>query len=109
MAYDADLADRLRRLLADEGVAEKRMFGGLAFLVGGHMGVAAGRDGGLLVRVDPAELEALVEEPGAERFSMGGRGPLKGWLLVRAEALGDDVLARWVERGVRAARSLPDD
>jgi TfoX/Sxy family transcriptional regulator of competence genes len=108
MAYDAELAARLRFLLADDAAVEKRMFGGLAFLVGGNMSVAASSSGGLLVRVDPADTEALLREPGAEEFEMGGRGPMKGWLLVRRDVLDDDgVLREWVSRGLTYARSLP--
>ena len=108
MAYDEDLAGRIRELLAGERVTEKRMFGGLAFLLGGHMSVAASGRGGLMVRIDPDQTEALLAEPGATEFDMGGRGPMKGWLLVASEALNDDAaLATWVERGVGYARSLP--
>lgn len=108
MPYDEGLADRLRAALDGEtGVSEKRMFGGLAFLVDGHMAVAASHSGGLLVRVDPARTDALVAEPGAGRFEMRGR-QMDGWVGVAASAVGsDDALARWVERGVRYARSLP--
>jgi TfoX/Sxy family transcriptional regulator of competence genes len=108
VAYDVELAERLRPLLAGVGVAEKRMFGGLAFLVGGHMAVAASGQGGLLVRVDPAETAQLLAEPGAEEFEMSGRGPMAGWLRVHSEALDDDaVLRTWVDRGVAYAASLP--
>jgi len=103
MAYDEALAERIRALMAGErGVTEKKMFGGLAFLVGGNMAIAASGQGGLLVRVDPDESEALVRATGAEVAVMRGR-PMAGWL--RAEA-GDD-LADWVGRGVAYARSLP--
>ena len=84
------------------------MFGGLAFLVGGNMSVAASGGGGLLVRVDPEQSDALLAEPGAQEFAMGGRGPMKGWLHVEPGALDDDeALARWVGRGVAYAQSLP--
>ena len=107
MAYDDELADRVRLLLAAHGLGEKRMFGGLAFLVHGHMALAASGSGGILVRVDPAQLESLLAEPGAEAFEMQGR-PMKGWLRVDAAALDDDaVLRTWAERGVAYARSLP--
>lgn len=72
----------MRALLAREPVVEKPMFGGLAFLVGGHMGVCVSGQGGLMVRVDPAATEALLAEPGAQALEMGRRGPLKGWLRV---------------------------
>ena len=108
MAYDEDLAERIRGMLPDEPVVEKKMFGGLAFLVGGNMSVAASGQGGLMVRVDPDETEALLAEPGAEEFEMAGRGPMRGWLRVRGDVLADDaVLRRWVDRGVGYARSLP--
>jgi TfoX/Sxy family transcriptional regulator of competence genes len=108
MAYDEELAQRIRELVAGEPVLEKKMFGGLAFLLGGHMSVSASGRGGLLVRVPPEQTEALLEEPGAEPFEMGGRGQMDGWLRVRPEALAhDDDLERWVERGMAFARSLP--
>ena len=109
MAYDEELADRVRTLLAGERAVEKKMFGGLAFLIRGNMSVAAsGKSGGLLVRVDPAQTDNLLAEPGAEQFDMGGRGPMKGWLRVNPEVLGDDeTLGVWVGRGVAYARSLP--
>ena len=108
MAYDEGLADRIRRLLAKEEVTEKKMFGGLAFLIGGNMSVAASGQGGLLVRVDPEQSGKLLGEPGAEEFQMGGRGPMKGWLRVNPTVLDDDkTLRAWVKRGVAYARSLP--
>ena len=111
MAYDEDLADRIREHLGKERVSEKRMFGGLAFLIGGNMSVAASGNGGMLVRVDPAddaELGSLLAQPGVEPMSMGGRAPMKGWLRVTPDALDDDAaLAAWVRRGVAYARSLP--
>ena len=108
MAYDEDLADRLRSLLADEdAVAEKRMFGGLAFLIGGHMAVAAGSDGGLMARFDPAETDARVAEPGVGPMVMRGR-EMDGWARVEAAAVADDEALRpWVDRGVAYVRSLP--
>jgi hypothetical protein len=108
VAYDEDLAERIRGMLPDEPVVEKKMFGGLAFLIGGNMSVAASGQGGLMVRVDPDETGALLAEPGAEEFEMSGRGPMRGWLRVRGDVLDDDeVLRRWVDRGVGYARSLP--
>jgi TfoX/Sxy family transcriptional regulator of competence genes len=107
MPYDEDLARRVREQLAGEPFEEKKMFGGLAFLLGGHMAVAASGKGGLMVRVEPAETATLLEEPGAEPFEMGGRG-MTGGLRVRADAVADeDALARWVSRGLAYARSLP--
>jgi len=104
MAYDEDLANRIREQLAgQDAVTEKRMFGGLAFLIGGHMAVAASGAGGLLVRVDPEESEELRTADGVERMVMRGR-EMDGWLLVDAERVaGDDGLAPWVARGVAAA------
>lgn len=107
MAYDVELADRLREILTPEpGVTEKRMFGGLAFLIGGHMAVTASRAGGILLPVDPADTDALVTDPLASRFVMRGR-EMDGWLHVEVGAqTADEELARWVEHGVRRARSL---
>jgi TfoX/Sxy family transcriptional regulator of competence genes len=108
MSYDENLAERIRGFLGDVEVTEKKMFGGLAFLVGGNMSVAASGQGGLLVRYDPADADKLLAEPGADEFDMGGRGPMKGWLRVDDSVLGDDkTLAAWVERGITYARSLP--
>jgi TfoX/Sxy family transcriptional regulator of competence genes len=106
VAYDEDLANRIREQLADQdAVTEKRMFGGLAFLAGGNMAVAASRTGGLLARVDPQDSEALVQVDGVERMVMRGR-PMDGWLLIEADRVADDAgLAAWVERGVAAARA----
>jgi hypothetical protein len=107
MAYDHELADRVRDLLATELVVEKKMFGGLAFLIGGNMSVAASGQGGLMVRVDPSATAELLAEPGAEEFTMGGRGPMTGWLRVSPDALVDEkTLGTWVTRGVTYARSL---
>jgi TfoX/Sxy family transcriptional regulator of competence genes len=108
MAYSEELAQRIRELTGDErGLTEKRMFGGLAFLVNGNMAIAASGQGGLLVRVDPAEGEALLATTSAGMMEMRGR-EMPGWLRVDE----DDVsskreLAVWVERGVSYARSLP--
>jgi TfoX/Sxy family transcriptional regulator of competence genes len=108
MAYDEDLANRIRELVANEdGLTEKRMFGGLAFLIGGNMSVSASSQCGLLLRVDPAETEALLAEPHAEPFVMRGRA-MDGWLRVDPEGLRTKrELERWVARGVAYARSLP--
>jgi TfoX/Sxy family transcriptional regulator of competence genes len=108
VAYDEDLAGRIRELIAAEpGVTEKRMFGGLAFLVGGNMAVAASGQGGLMVRVDPAQTDALVEEPHAEPFVMRGRA-MQGWLRVDPQgAHTSGQIEPWVRRGVAYARSLP--
>jgi TfoX/Sxy family transcriptional regulator of competence genes len=108
MAYDEDLANRIRELvLADPGVTEQKMFGGLAFLVGGNMSVSASGQGGLLLRVDPAETDALAEKPHASPFVMRGR-PMQGWLRVDPEGVSTKrQLEQWVSRGVAYARSLP--
>jgi TfoX/Sxy family transcriptional regulator of competence genes len=108
MSYDAELADRLREALQDEsGVTEKRMFGGLAFLVQGNMAVSASSHGGLLLRVDPEDTDALVTGAHVARAVMQGRA-MDGWLRVDVEAVEtDDQLRQWVERGVAYARSLP--
>ena len=107
MPYDEDLAARIRTLLAGEpDVTEKRMFGGLAFLVGGHMAVAASGKGGLMVRVDPAETDALLASEHAGPFEMRGR-PLDGWLRIAdAGVPTESQVAPWVRRGVEYARSL---
>ena len=108
MAYDEELAERIRELIAGEpGLTEQKMFGGLAFLVGGNMAVAASGQGGLLVRVDPAESEKITATTGATPMVMRGR-PMQGWLRVDA----DDVrtkprLRKWVGLGLSYARSLP--
>lgn len=108
MAYDEELAERVRELVLATGrVSEKRMFGGLAFLVNGNMAVSASGQGGLLVRVEPAMTEELVREPGAQRFQMRGRA-MDGWLRVEADAsMPDDRLAHWVKLGLSYAQSLP--
>jgi TfoX/Sxy family transcriptional regulator of competence genes len=108
MAYDEELANRVRELVSGEdGVTEKRMFGGLAFLIGGNMSVSVSGRGGLLLRVDPAETESLIAKPHAERFVMRGRA-MDGWLRVAPAGLGTKrQLERWVTRGVSYARSLP--
>ena len=104
MAYDEELAARIRDLVANEpALTEKKMFGGLAFLVGGNMAVAASGQGGLLVRVDPAESDGLIASSSARPMEMRGR-EMAGWL--RVDPAGDDELATWVGRGVSFARSL---
>jgi TfoX/Sxy family transcriptional regulator of competence genes len=107
MAYDEALAARIRELVAGErGVIEKKMFGGLAFLVDGNMSVSASGQGGLLVRVDPDESDALTKTPGVALMEMGGRS-MAGWLRVDADAVRtNQQLASWVKR-VGYARSLP--
>ena len=108
MAYDEDLANRIRELIsAEPDVAEQRMFGGLAFLVGGNMAVAASGQGGVMVRVDPEGVEAWRTGPHVRPFEMRGRA-MRGWLRVDAEGLGTKRgLEPWVRRGVAHVRSLP--
>ncbi|WP_446226052.1 TfoX/Sxy family protein [Nocardia sp. IBHARD005] len=108
MAYDEELAERIREIVYPRpDLAEKKMFGGLAFLIGGNMAVAASGKGGLLVRVDRAEGDALLDGSAITPMVMGGR-ELNGWLLVAPEAVDDDIdLREWVERGVRFAATLP--
>ncbi|HET7136840.1 MAG TPA: TfoX/Sxy family protein [Gaiellaceae bacterium] len=109
MAYDEDLADRIRLIAAAEGapLAEKRMFGGLGFLVGGNLAIAASGQGGVLVRVDPMESDDLVRTTTATVAVMRGR-ELRGWLRVASAGLDEDEqLAPWVRRGVAFAASLP--
>ncbi|MBO9523604.1 MAG: TfoX/Sxy family protein [Nocardioidaceae bacterium] len=108
MAYDEDLADRIREIVQDEGgLSEKKMFGGLAFLVGGNMAVAASGQGGLLLRVDPARSEEYVDGSTVDRMVMRGRA-MDGWLRVVDAAVEEDAdLRRWVGIGVDYARSLP--
>jgi TfoX/Sxy family transcriptional regulator of competence genes len=108
VAYDEELAERLRELLGNEPqVSEKKMFGGLAFLISGNMAIAASSQGGVLVRVDTAETGKLVDASNAEVAVMRGR-PMDGWLRVDAEYLRTKRhLAKWAGLGAAHARSLP--
>ena len=108
VAYDEHLANRIRELIADDPeVTEQTMFGGLAFLIGGNMSVAASGRGGLMVRVDPRETEALLAGPHAQPFEMRGR-QMRSWVRVDADGLRTQrQLEQWVQRGVAYARSLP--
>ena len=108
MAYDEELADRIRELIGSApDLTEKKMFGGLAFLLGGNMAVAASGQGGVLVRVDPAQSDSLVAKTNARLMEMRGRA-MQGWLRVGPEDLRTKrQLAKWVERGTTYARSLP--
>jgi TfoX/Sxy family transcriptional regulator of competence genes len=108
MTYDPELADRIRELVAGtEGVAEQRMFGGLAFLINGNMSVAASGQGGLLVRVNPEDSDSFVDGERVTPMVMRGR-EMRGWLRVETAAVaGSDQLQQWVDRGVSYARSLP--
>jgi TfoX/Sxy family transcriptional regulator of competence genes len=108
VAYDEELADRIRELIgSDSDLTEKKMFGGLAFLVRGNMAIAASGQGGVLVRVDPQESDALLATTNARLMEMRGR-QMQGWLRVDSEHVRTkDELAEWVERGTTYARSLP--
>jgi TfoX N-terminal domain len=108
VAFDEELADRLRALLSGEkGLTEQRMFGGLAFLINGNMAVSASGQGGLLLHVDPAQTDQLLGRPHAHPFVMRGR-EMHGWLRVDAEGVRTkQQLQRWACRGVSYARSLP--
>ena len=102
------LADRIREVIsARPDVVEKKMFGGLAFMLRGNMAVCAGREGTLLVRVEPEEVEALVRAPGVATFGRMGAKPMKGFVEVDAEGLDDTEFSAWVERGADRALSLP--
>lgn len=108
MPYDEELAHRIRQLVGDEpALSEQKMFGGLAFLVGGNMAVAASGQGGILVRVDPEESDRLVATTPAQLMEMRGR-EMRGWLRVDSQDVHTDAeLGEWVERGTTYARSLP--
>ena len=108
MAYDEDIAERVRELVGGQaGLTEKKMFGGLAFLLDGNMAVAASGQGGLLVRVDPAQSDALLATTSARLMEMRGR-QMRGWLRVDSEQVRTKrELERWVELGTAYARSLP--
>lgn len=108
MAYDVELAARIRAILGDRAnLTEQKMFGGLAFLIGGNMAVAASGQGGIMVRTDPTDSERLIDAGPARPMEMRGR-PARGWLRVSADAVSaDDALAEWVDRGVAYATSLP--
>jgi TfoX/Sxy family transcriptional regulator of competence genes len=107
MAYDEDLANRIRELIgAQDGLTEKKMFGGLAFMINGNMAVSASGQGGLLLRVDPEQTDELLGKPHALPFVMRGR-EMQGWLRIDADGVKDKrSLQRWIERGVDYARSL---
>ena len=108
MAYDEDLADRIRELLSQpRGVTERKMFGGLAFLIGGNVAIAASGQGGALVRVDPDQADRLVETTPAEAAVMRGR-PMQGWVRVESDDLRTKRrLEKWVRLSSAYAASLP--
>ncbi len=108
MTYDEVLADRVRAAAEGEpGLTERKMFGGLAFMAQGNMAVGVSSSGGLMLRIDPADVEELTGEQHVRRFEMHGR-EMNGWLDIRPEALvGEAALQRWVDIGFDYARSLP--
>lgn len=108
VAYDEVLADRIRELIGDDpALTEQKMFGGLGFMIAGNMAIAASGQGGVLVRVDPAESDKLVDTTKAEVAIMRDR-PMTGWLRVAAEHVRSKrELAKWVDRATAYARSLP--
>jgi TfoX/Sxy family transcriptional regulator of competence genes len=108
MAVDQQLADRVREIVAASGeFSERKMFGGLAFMVGGYMAVAASREGGIMVRVDPAETDAMLAKPFCRPMEMRGK-PLDGWVRVDADGIATKrQLERWVARGLTYARAQP--
>jgi TfoX/Sxy family transcriptional regulator of competence genes len=108
MPYDEDLVNRLRELLAEEdAITEKKMFGGLAFLLHGHMSVSASRNGGLLARIDPADTDEALARPHVTLMTMGRR-TMEGWVRVAPEGLKTKrELAAWVTQSVAFAKTLP--
>ena len=108
MAYDEDLANRIREQLADEtAITEQRMFGGLAFLLGGNMCVGVSGQGGLMLRIPPDDTDEALAQPHAHPFEMRGRS-MRGWIRVAPEGVAtDDELAAWVDRALAFVRTLP--
>jgi len=108
MGFDEELAERIRQLIgSNPGLTEKKMFGGLAFMIRGNMAIAASSEGGAMVRVDPAQSDSLRATTKATLVQMRGRD-MPGWLRVSSEDLRtDEQLAPWVEMGTGYARSLP--
>ncbi len=107
MAFDEELASRIRTLLGDRVDEEKKVFGGIAFMIGGNMAISASSNGGIIVRVDPAESAELVATTPAQLMEMRGK-TMHGWLRLAHEDVADDeALAPWVERGAAYASSLP--
>jgi hypothetical protein len=107
MAYDEKLADRIRAYLGPQsGIVEKKMFGGLAFLLNGHMAIAASGQGGLLVRVDPGKTRELTSRPNAGVMVMRGK-EMPGWLRVNSDNMSDDELCSWIDISMSYAKSLP--
>ena len=108
MAYDETLAQRIRTLAGStEGLTEKKMFGGLAFLVNGNMAISASGNGGVMVRVDPGQTEAIISSSKAQMIEMRGR-QMPGWLRINtSDVTSDSELSRWVQLGTKYANSLP--
>ena len=107
MAFDEELANRIRALLGDRETTEQKLFGGIAFMIGGNMAIAASSNGGIIVRVDPAESAELVATTPAQLMEMRGK-TMASWLRLAHEDVADDAaLAPWVERGAAYAASLP--
>ena len=108
MAYDEELAHRIREMLVlEDGVVEKKMFGGLAFLIGGHMAAAVSREGGLMMRCPDDEWDELIQDRHVRPFEMRGKAA-RGWVRVDAEGVAEDEdLTTWIQAGVGFARSLP--
>ena len=109
MAYDEELAARVRELIeVRPGVVERRMFGGLGWMIGGNMAVGVMREDQLVVRIEPEESEAALREPHVHRFGRPGRNAMTGWVLVEPEGVEDDAaLERWVDVGAARAASMP--
>jgi TfoX/Sxy family transcriptional regulator of competence genes len=109
MAYDERLAERIREVInARPGVVEKRMFGGLGWMIGGNMAVGVMREEHLVVRVEPDETAELMREEGVSEFGRPGRAPMRGFVVVDPAVLDDDgVLERWVSRGADRAAAMP--
>lgn len=107
MAYDEVLAARVRELLeGNPDISERKMFGGIAFLLAGNMSVGVSKDQ-LMVRIDPEDQETALDRPGVRPFDMTGR-PMKGWILVGSEGITEDAdLANWVSAGLDFAGTLP--
>jgi TfoX/Sxy family transcriptional regulator of competence genes len=109
MAYDEELAARVRELIeARPGVVERKMFGGLGWMIGGNMAVGVMRNDELVVRIEPEESEAALREPHVHRFGRPGRKAMTGFVLVEPEGVEDDAaLERWVDVGAARAASMP--
>ena len=109
MAYDEQLAARIRELIAARpGVVERKMFGGLGWMIGGNMAVGVMREDELVVRIEPEESEAALREPHVHRFGRAGRKAMTGFILVEPEGVEDDAaLARWIDVGAARAASMP--